>query len=163
MSLRRTGKMGLTTSQTRTSSLLVASGVPGAPTVVSATATGNTTATVTWTAPSFVGESAITTYSVTGGGSVSVVGTTGTVTGLSAGTSYTFSVASVNAVGTGVEVAASVITTTNFNAATGGTETTVSNYNGTGQTWKVHTFTSNSNVIITAAPLTFSILVLEFV
>ena len=38
MSVRRTGKMGLTTSQTRTSSLLVASGVPGAPTSVSATA-----------------------------------------------------------------------------------------------------------------------------
>ena len=157
MSLRRVGKMGLTTSQTRSSSLLVAAGVPGVPTVVSATATGNTTATVTWTAPSFVGESAITTYTVTGGGSVSVSGTTGTVTGLTANTSYTFSVAAVNAVGTGAAVAASSITTTNINEATGGT---VQTYTSGGINYKSHSFLSNGNFIVTAAPQTFDCLVI---
>lgn len=38
---------------------------------------------------------------------------------------------------------------TGMNSATGGTITTVSNYNGTGETWKVHTFTSNGTFSIT--------------
>lgn len=36
-----------------------------------------------------------------------------------------------------------------YNNATGGTVTTVSNYNGTGQTWKVHSFTGNGNFQVT--------------
>jgi len=35
----------------------------------------------------------------------------------------------------------------NFNAASGGTESTVSNYNGTGQTWKVHQFSSGTTTL----------------
>ena len=46
-----------------------------------------------------------------------------------------------------------------FNAATGGTESTVSNYNGTGQTWKVHTFTTNQNIVVTSASNPFRVLV----
>lgn len=38
---------------------------------------------------------------------------------------------------------------TGFNSATGGTISTVSNYNGTGETWKVHQFTSSSNFVVT--------------
>ena len=36
-----------------------------------------------------------------------------------------------------------------FNAATGGTEATISNYNGTGQTWKTHRFTTVGNSTLT--------------
>lgn len=36
-----------------------------------------------------------------------------------------------------------------YNAATGGTVATVTNYNGTGETWKVHTFTSNGTFTVT--------------
>lgn len=46
-----------------------------------------------------------------------------------------------------------------FNLATGGTETTVTNYNGTGQTWKVHTFTGNGTLSVTRNQDLFSILV----
>ena len=47
-----------------------------------------------------------------------------------------------------------------FNAATGGSVATVSNYNGTGQTWKVHSFTSNSSLVVTQASELFKIFVL---
>lgn len=46
-----------------------------------------------------------------------------------------------------------------FNLATGGTETTVTNYNGSGQIWKVHTFTTNGTLSITNALDPFRILV----
>ena len=36
-----------------------------------------------------------------------------------------------------------------WNSATGGTETTISNYNGTGQIWRVHTMTSNTTFTVT--------------
>jgi hypothetical protein len=87
--------------------------VPGAPGGVSASA-GNASATVTWTAPSANGGSAITGYVVTPYvGSTAqpafTVGavTTVTVTGLSNGTTYTFTVAAKNALGTGAASAAS--------------------------------------------------------
>ena len=79
---------------------------PGAPTNVSATA-GDTTATVSWTAPSD-GGSQITSYTVTAspGPATAVVNgtppaTTATVTGLTNGTAYTCSVTASNALGTG--------------------------------------------------------------
>ena len=46
-----------------------------------------------------------------------------------------------------------------FNNATGGTITTVSNYNGTGQTWLVHTFNSGGTFTVVDAPSPFSTLV----
>jgi len=83
--------------------------VPGAPTGVTATA-GNTSASVTFTAPASNGNSAITSYTVTsspGGLTSSGSSTTQTVTGLTNGTSYTFTVTATNAIGTGPASAAS--------------------------------------------------------
>jgi len=76
---------------------------PGAPTIGTASA-GNGSASVTFTAPSNIGGSAITGYIITsspggftGTGSSSPI----TVSGLSNGTAYTFTVAAINAFGTG--------------------------------------------------------------
>jgi titin len=82
--------------------------VPGAPTAVAATA-GSSKATVTWTAPSSDGGTPITGFVVTpikaGVAQAPVTfnsaATTQDVTGLTVGASYTFTVAAVNAVGTG--------------------------------------------------------------
>jgi predicted phage tail protein len=81
---------------------------PGAPTGASATA-GIGSATVTWTAPASNGGSAITGYKVTPikagvaqtAVEVGAAETTKTINGLTGGTSYTFTVAAVNAIGTG--------------------------------------------------------------
>jgi hypothetical protein len=89
--------------------------VPGAPISVVATA-GNTTAYVTWSAPSSNGGSPITGYTVTSspGGLICTTtdATTCTVTGLTTGTSYTFTVTATNAVGTGPASAPSNAVTT---------------------------------------------------
>ena len=45
-----------------------------------------------------------------------------------------------------------------WNAASGGTEATVANYNGTGQTWKIHTFTSDGTFTVTSAANIFRVL-----
>ena len=38
-----------------------------------------------------------------------------------------------------------------YNSASGGTEATIPNYNGTGETWKTHTFTSNGTLTVTGS------------
>ena len=96
--------------------------VPGAPTGVTATG-GNGSATVTWTAPSDNGGSAITKYTVTpyigttAQAPVTVTGTSPgtstTVTGLTNGTSYTFKVSATNATGTGPDSSPSNAVTPN--------------------------------------------------
>ena len=76
--------------------------VPNAPTIGTATA-GNAQATVTFTAPTSDGGSAITSYTVTaspGGFTVSGSASPLTVTGLTNGTAYTFTVTATNDVGT---------------------------------------------------------------
>jgi NifU-like protein involved in Fe-S cluster formation len=78
--------------------------MPGAPTGATATA-GNTTATISWTAPTSFGSSPITGYIVTstpGGKTCTSTGATHcTVGGLTNGSSYTFAVQAITAFGTG--------------------------------------------------------------
>ena len=101
------------TSTTSTSPAAIPYTVPGAPTAVTATA-GSQQATVQWTPPASTGFSPITGYLITpflaGVAQTPVtVGavTTGVVPGLTAGASYTFTVAAINAAGTGPASAAS--------------------------------------------------------
>lgn len=73
---------------------------PGQPTAIS----GNALVSLSWAAPSSDGGSAVTGYVITaspGGATKSVTGTSGDFTGLTNGTSYTFTVAAMNAGGTG--------------------------------------------------------------
>ena len=94
-----------------------ATSAPGAPTIGTATATGLTTATVDYTAPSD-GGSPITSYTATsnpGGitGTLSQAGSgTITVSGLTSATSYDFTVTATNAIGTSPASAASNSITT---------------------------------------------------
>lgn len=79
--------------------------VPDAPTIGTATA-GDTSLSVTFTAPSDVGGDAITEFVASASDGTNVIGGTGTsspvtITGLTNGTSYTASVAATNGYGTG--------------------------------------------------------------
>jgi len=79
--------------------------VPDAPTIGTATA-GNAQVSVTFTAPSDVGNDAITAYGVSATDGTNVIGATGssspvTVTGLTNGTSYTAQVWAINDYGNG--------------------------------------------------------------
>ena len=105
---------------------------PGAPTGVSGTS-GNASVSLSWTAPTVTGGSAITGYVVTPyitgtaqtAQTFNTTATTDTVTGLTNGTAYTFKVAAINGVGTGTQSAASAAVTpaTTANAPTIGTAT----------------------------------------
>jgi len=103
----------------------VTSTVPGAPTNVVAT-TGNTTASVAFTAPTNNGGSVITGYTVRSNpGNITATGSTSpiTVTGLTNGTAYTFTVVATNAVGNSVASAASTSVTPGPPPFTCGTST----------------------------------------
>lgn len=82
-----------------------------------------------------------------------------TASGLTAGNSYEFKVRPIYADGTiGGWSYQKARTPHGLNVASGGTETTISNYNGTGQTWKLHTFTSNGTLTVTAGTQPFHVL-----
>jgi len=86
--------------------------------------------------------------------------TTYTYTGLTTGQSYNFSVVGVDSAGNfSGSASQKTATPPGWNDATGGTITTVSNYNGTGQTWRVHTFTASSTFTVTNSGSPFSYLV----
>ena len=112
---------------------------PGAPTIVTA-APGDTQATVTFTAPTSDGGSAVTKYTATStpggftGTLAQAAGGSITVTGLTNGTAYTFNVTATNAVGTsGPSLDSSPVTPavapdapTNVTAVAGSGQATVS-------------------------------------
>ncbi len=93
------------TGQASSSSPVTTFSVPDAPTDVVAAA-GDQSASLTWTAPTSTGGSPITGYSIVisppaPSAQIVVSGTSASVTALTNGTPYTFTVAAVNAVGTG--------------------------------------------------------------
>ncbi|CAB4686933.1 MAG: hypothetical protein F2664_01550 [Actinobacteria bacterium] len=96
--------------------------VAGAPTIGVATATGSTSATVAFTAPTSNGGATIASYVATSspGGLTGTLNQAGsgtiTVTGLLPGTAYTFTVAAINSVGTSISSTASTTITTNNSA-----------------------------------------------
>jgi hypothetical protein len=112
-----------TTNRSATRTLLwYAKSVPGQPTIGTATQTGTTSATVTFTAPASNGNSPITSYTAVsspGGitGTLSQAGSgTITVNGLTPATPYTFTVYATNAAGNSTSSTASnQITTQNAN------------------------------------------------
>lgn len=123
---------------------------------------------ISWTAPSFSGGAPLTDYKIeyssNGGSSWNEwshspsLTTSATVTGLADYNTYIFRVSGVNAVGAGTPSSNSA-NAEQFNSATGGTVTTVSNYNGTGETWKVHQFTSSSTFTMSRQISNSSVLV----
>ena len=98
---------------------------PDAPTIGTATATGTTTATVAFTAPTSDGGSTVLSYTATSSpGSITATitqATSGTIsiTGLSASTSYTFTITALNSEGASLASAASNSITTAAALATG--------------------------------------------
>lgn len=157
MSLRRVGRMGINNTQSRTNSLQASSGLPGPPTNLTVTASGSTTMSFSWTAPSFTGESSISSYILSNtlsDGSVTYpTATTANVTGLNAATTYTWSVAAVTSVGRGSRAPNSNAATAAFNNATGGTITT---FTVGAETFRRHTFTGSSSLSVTTATDPFS-------
>ena len=101
--------------------LTAAASVPGAPTGLTVTSISDTSADVSWTAPSNDGGSAISDYVVeyrpststtwTAVGSVSAA-TTETITGLTSGLTYVIRVSAVNTTGTGAPSSELIVTTT---------------------------------------------------
>ena len=103
------GNASFQAAPTVTRSFTVNPVVPAAPTIGTATA-GNTTATVTFTAPATTGGSAVTGYTVTSSlGGITGTGSTSpiTLTGLTNGVAYTFTVTATNGAGTSPASAAS--------------------------------------------------------
>ncbi len=162
-----------TGSSTATVTIVVLSAaatVPNAPTIGTATATGATTATVTYTAPGSDGGATITSYTATsspGGvtGSITQAGSgTISMTGLTAGTTYTFTVVATNSVGNSLASAASNAITTSSSSTSGlvptfspvttastGFTVTVTNYSAS-YTWSV-SVTAPAAVTISSAGL----------
>jgi hypothetical protein len=98
-----TNAVGTSAASTASVAVIPAT-VPGAPTLITPIA-GNSTITVSWTAPSNDGGAAITGYTVSttsGGFTCTTAALTCDLTGLTNGTSYTVSVKATNAIGDSV-------------------------------------------------------------
>ena len=112
-----TNAYGNSTADSNITSNIIAI-LPGAPIIGTATSTGLSSATVTYTAPASNGGSDITSYTATSspGGFVGIVDQSGsgtiTVNNLSPGVSYTFTVTATNSIGTGNASSASNSITT---------------------------------------------------
>jgi len=122
--------------------------VPGSPTIVNVVA-GNTQATVSFTAPSSTGGSAITSYTVAStpvGGTGTGTGSPITVNGLSNGTSYTFTVIATNAVGNSLASAASSAVTPVAACSAGAASSTPTLTVNTALTNITHTTTSATGI-----------------
>jgi hypothetical protein len=148
MSLRRVGEMGVKSPEIEHKSIQKASGLPGPVQSISTTATGNTTASLSWSPPVISGVSAISGYvveTIPSGGVSSVTGTTATVSSLTANTSYVFNIIPQNSLGRGVGRNSQPQTTLNFNEATGGATTT---FTFSGFTYRRHTFTSSGTLTV---------------
>ena len=131
------------------------SGAPSQPVLTVDSGTGN----LSWTAATGAAGATIG-YGVTvfpTGPSVAISGTSGIVTNYSPGITYTFTVWAVNIAGMGIPSIPKTIDI-GFNVATGGTVADISDYLGTGETWRTHTFTSSSTLTVTSASLPFDIL-----
>lgn len=101
-------------------------------------------------------------YEIVVDGQIQDVGNvlTKTVTGLATGVEHTFKVRAYDAGGLfGGWSSEKKATPLGWNAATGGTITDVDNYNGSGQRWRVHKFTSNGSFDVSVATGTFRWLV----
>jgi hypothetical protein len=92
--------------------IVIASTRPNAVTNVSATDGDDASSTISWTAPSIDGGSAITGYTVTttGGLSCTTVTTSCQISGLTNGTAYTFTVVATNAIGQSTTASSGAIT-----------------------------------------------------
>jgi hypothetical protein len=112
--------------------------VPDAPTAVVATATGKTTATVSFEAPAYDGDSTISSYTATSspGGITKTLtqagGGTFEFTGLQPGTAYTFSVTANNAVGSSAATTSNSIKTKSLIVASISSLTFADDGTGTG-------------------------------
>ena len=127
--------------------------VPDAPTSLSASAVAETpNASLSWSAPSGTGGSAITGYAIKRGGTVIVSDTGDTAASYVDGdtaenTAYTYTVAAVNAAGIGAYSSSDSVTTNTVDllqdlVISGGTTSTYSGYN-------VRTFTGSGNLTVT--------------
>ena len=81
-----------------------------------------------------------------------------TVSGTKPFVNYVVSIYGVNVAGKG-EPASTLPFQLNYNSATGGTETIVDDYNGTGETWRTHTFLADETFEVTSSSNPFRVLV----
>ncbi|MBM3723432.1 MAG: hypothetical protein FJW50_03760, partial [Actinobacteria bacterium] len=135
-------------------------GVPGAPTGASASA-GEARATVSWSAPTSTGGSAITSYTATsspGGQTCTTTSTSCVVTGLTGGVAHTFTVVATNAAGNSIASGATAAVTPTSAPATdsGGSSSSDSSSSTTPSTTTPSTTTPSTGGagVMTPSPVT---------
>lgn len=141
--------------------------VPGAPTITSITSATVGQLTVNFTAPDDPTQGGSPPlnyeYSTNNGSTWTAVSPAQTtspiaISGLALGQTFTVRVRAVNEAGSGTQSASQNGTVLGYNNATGGSISTVNNYNGTGQNWRVHTFTGSGTFTTTSNAFPFRIL-----